>query len=91
MPRSVNAQLAIDMYEALRSHHGWSAASAWQGIARLLLSCDIWRHGWQPFHDVVVYREANDLKIGARGPNVVNAPCRHADRLFGEQADCSSR
>ena len=80
MPRSVNAQLAIDMYEALRAHHGWSAASAWQGIARLLLSCDIWRHGWQPFHDVAVYREANDFKLGARGPNIV---MRRADTLTG--------
>ena len=80
MPRSVNAQLAIDMYEAQRAQRGWSAATAWQGIARLLLSCDTWRHGWQPFHDVVVYREANDFKTGARGPNVV---MRRADALTG--------
>ena len=80
MPRSVNAQLAIDMYEAQRAQRGWSAATAWQGIARLLLSCKTWRHGWQPFHDVVVYREANDFKTGARGPNVV---MRRADALTG--------
>ena len=71
MPRSANAQLAVDTYEALRAQHGWTNPTAWQGIARLLLSCDIWRHGWQQFHDVVVYREANDFKIGARGPNIV--------------------
>ena len=71
MPRSANAQLAIDMYEALRAQHGWSKETAWQGIARLLLSCDVWRHGWEPLHNVVVYREANDFKIGARGPNAV--------------------
>ena len=80
MPRSVNAQLAIDMYEAQRAQRGWCAATAWQGIARLLLSCETWRHGWQPFNDVVVYREANDFKTGARGPNVV---MRRADALTG--------
>lgn len=80
MPRSANAQLAIDMYEALRAQHGWSAESAWQGIARLLLTCDVWERGWQPFHDVVVYRETNDFKEGARGPNVV---MRRADALTG--------
>ena len=78
MPRSVNAQLAIDMYEALRVQHGWNAQSAWQGIARLLLSCDTWERGWRPFHDVVVYREANDFKATARGPNII---MRRADAL----------
>lgn len=78
MPRSRNAQLAIDMYEAQRAQRDWSAATAWQGIARLLLSCETWRHGWQPFHDVVVYRESNDFKMGVRGPNVV---MRRADVL----------
>ena len=80
MPRSANAQLAIDMYEALRGKHDWSALTAWQGIARLLLSCEIWRHGWQGFHDVVVYREANDFKVGVHGPNIV---MRRADALTG--------
>ena len=80
MPRSVNAKLAVDMYEALREQCRWNKATAWQGIARLLLSCDIWRHGWQTFNDVVVYREANDFKTGARGPNTV---MRRADALTG--------
>ena len=80
MSRSVNAQLAVDMYEAQRAQHDWNAATAWQGIARLLLSCDVWRQGWQPFHDVVVYREANDFKAGAHGPNIV---MRRADTLTG--------
>lgn len=71
MPRSTNAQLAVDMYEALRAVHGWTNTTAWQGIARLLLSCDRWRHGWQPFHGVVVYREANDFKIRTQGPNII--------------------
>jgi len=80
MPRSANAQLAIDMYEALRAKHGWTRATAWQGIARLLLSCEIWRHGWEPFHGVVVYRGTNDFKVGARGPNAI---MRRAEALTG--------
>jgi hypothetical protein len=71
MPRSANAQLAVDMYDAMRAHHNWDLATAWHGIARLLLSCEIWRLGWEPFHGVVVYREANDFKNGQRGPNAV--------------------
>lgn len=78
MPRSFNAQLAIDLYEALRVRNGWNAASAWKGIAQLLLSCDRWERGWQAFHDVVVYREANDFRVGAHGPNIV---MRRADML----------
>jgi hypothetical protein len=39
----------------------WSKATAWHGIARLLLTCDRWNSGWVPFHDVVVYREVNDF------------------------------
>ena len=84
MPRSVNAQLAVNMYEALRARHGWSREAAWQGIARLLLSCDIWQHGWRPFHGVVVYREANDFKVGSRGPNAV---MRRAEALTGVLAN----
>ncbi|MFQ5535191.1 MAG: hypothetical protein ACE5EM_10280 [Sphingomonadales bacterium] len=71
MPRSANAQRAVDMFEALQGQYNWTAATAWQGIARLLLSCEVWRQGWQPFHDTVVYREANDFREGPRGPNAV--------------------
>ena len=71
MPRSSNAQLAISMYEALRAEHGWDRETAWQGIARLLLSCETWQPGWHPFHGVVVYREASDFKRGPSGPNAV--------------------
>lgn len=80
MPRSHNAQLAVTMYEELRARHRWSRDAAWHGIARLLLSCDIWWYGWQPFHGVVVYREANDFKVGRRGPNAV---MRRAGALSG--------
>lgn len=84
MPRSANAQIAVNMYKALQAKHGWSRATAWHGIARLLLTCDIWQHGWQPFHNVVVYREANDFKVGWRGPNAV---MRRAEALTGYLAN----
>ena len=84
MPRSPNAQLAIDMYEILRARHGWNAASAWQGIARLLLTCNRWQNGWQQFHDVVVYRESNEFRVGAHGPNAV---MRRAETLTGFLAE----
>lgn len=71
MPRSPNAQLAVGLYEELRERYGWTRVTAWHGIARLLLSCAVWRRGWQPFHGVVVYREANDFKMGWQGPNAV--------------------
>ncbi len=67
------------MYNALHSQTNWSKSTAWQGIALLLLTCQIQRNnGWKPFHDVVVYRERNDFKIGAKGPNAV---LRRAEEL----------
>ena len=69
MPRSPNAQLAVDSFNKLLVEFGWTPANAWHGIALLLLSCKNWQSGWQPFHDIVVYREVNDFKIGVRGPN----------------------
>ena len=57
---------------------------AWHGIARLLLSCDTWRNGWQPFHDRVVYRESNEFRVGASGPNAV---MRRAETLTGFLAE----
>lgn len=74
MPRSPNAQLAVDLYNQLLQVHGFTAASAWHGIARLLLTTNVYRSGtgWQPFHNVVVYRESNDFKFNSAGtPNAV--------------------
>jgi hypothetical protein len=72
MPRSANAQIAVEFYHDLAKTHGWTAANAWHGIARLLLTTNVWSHGWQPFHNVVVYRECNDFKLRKDGaPNVV--------------------
>ena len=80
MPRSANAQAAVEMYEAMRLQRRWTQATAWHGIAILLLSCDIWRYGWYGFHDVVVYRESNDFRVGSKGPNAV---LRRAESLTG--------
>lgn len=71
MPRSPNAQIAVDLYNQLHQQYRWNAQTAWHGIARLLLSCEIWGRGWEAFHNVVVYRESNDFKTGRTGPNLV--------------------
>jgi hypothetical protein len=71
MARSPNAQIAVQMYDVLATEFAWNTATAWHGIARLLLTCEIWKESWQPFHDVIVYRESNEFKSGARGPNKV--------------------
>lgn len=66
MTRGTNAQLAVTLYQQLHTAHRWSAQEAWQGIALLLLTCDIYegkRKGWQPFHKAVVYRESNDFFV----------------------------
>lgn len=69
MARSPNAQIAVDLYNRLADAHRWSAANAWHGIARLLLTTQRWKPGigWQPFHNVVVYREINDFKSNKDG------------------------
>jgi hypothetical protein len=65
-----NAQLAVEMYDSIANDMRLSAADAWKGIAVLLLSCRIWVGRWKPFHDVVVFRESNDFKLGKNGtPN----------------------
>jgi hypothetical protein len=80
MARSVNAQIAVEMYDELASKLALNAATAWHGIARLLLTCDIWSgRSWSPFHDVVVYRESNDFRSGAGG--APNAVMRRAEQL----------
>jgi len=70
--RSTNAQTAVDLYNHLVQIHGLTGATAWHGIARLLLTTSVWRDGvgWVPFHDFVVYRERNDFRtLDAGAPN----------------------
>lgn len=71
MSRSPNAQTAVDLYKQLQEEYRWSAADAWKGIAIMLLTCEVWGIGWQPFQDIVVYRERNDFKNGPKGPSAV--------------------
>ena len=78
MARSANAQTAVDLYTKCQQQHRWTAATAWCGIARLLLSCEVYRTRWQSFYDVVVYADSNRFKAGKRGPHA--ALCR-AERL----------
>lgn len=78
MARSPNAQLAVDIYDELLTVHGWDLITAWQGIARLLLTCDIYRREWETFHDVVVYIDSNRFTTGDSGPH---ATLRRAEAL----------
>ncbi len=78
MARSPNAQIAVDLYKNLLGLYQWNAAHAWKGIAMLLLTCEVWGIEWQLFKDVVVYRERNDFKDGAKGPSIVT---RRAGKL----------
>ncbi len=69
MTRSPNAQAAVDLYNSLQARYHWNAETAWQGIALLLLSCEVYRMGWEPFHDVVTYVDSNRFKSGDKGPH----------------------
>ena len=52
--------------------------AAWQGIARLLLSCEVYRLGWKAFHDVLTYVDSNRFACGRTGPRVT---LRRAEQL----------
>ena len=67
MPRSINAQLAVNLYNDLHARYHWTADNAWQGIARLLLTCEIYRVQWEPFQNVVVYIDSNRFRPGKAG------------------------
>lgn len=79
MGRSKNAQIAVDLYQDLQHLNRWNPQTAWHGIAELLLTCEIWRRGCEPFHNVVVYRESNDFKLNKDGSP--NAALRSAEVL----------
>jgi len=74
----MNAQLAVDLYNDLQARYNWTATTAWQGIARLLLSCEIYRLKWEPFYDVVTYVDSNRFTSGGSGPH---ATLRRAEQL----------
>jgi hypothetical protein len=78
MPRSINAQLAVDLYNDLHARHNWTSDTAWHGIALLLLSCEIYRAQWERFHNVVTYVDSNRFKAGKSGPS---ATLRRAEQL----------
>jgi hypothetical protein len=78
MARSKNAQLAFDLFNELQSRYNWTPETAWQGIARMLLSCEIYRGRWEKFHDVVLYIDSNRFTSGDSGPH---ATLRRAEQL----------
>ena len=61
MKRSQNAELAVEAYKAIHKKHKLKPKTAWQGIARLLLTCEISQgNTWQTHEEkVVVFRESN--------------------------------
>ena len=88
MPRSPNAQIAVDLYNKLAASQGFTPTNAWHGIARLLLTTNVWRSGtgWQTFHDVVVYRESNDFRQTSGGaPNAVLRRAEGLTQYLAEQ------
>jgi len=92
MPRSPNAQIAVDLYAQLAETYALTPANAWHGIAHLLLTTKVWRSGigWSPFHNVVVYRESNDFKYGADGrPSAVMNRAEALTQYLAEQLDVS--
>jgi len=78
MSRSKNAQLAVDLYSELQARYKWTPATAWHGIARLLLSCEIYKAKWETFRDVVIYIDSNRFTDGESGPH---ATLRRAEQL----------
>lgn len=78
MPRSKNAQLSVDLFDKLQARYNWTAETAWHGIARLLLSCEIYKAEWETFRDVVVYIDSNRFTAGKSGPH---ATLRRAEQL----------
>lgn len=74
MARSPNAEIAAQQFLNLLQASGYAKGEAWKAIAQSLLSCKQWVGGWQPFHDVILYREANDFKPG-------NAVMQRAENL----------
>lgn len=79
MTRDPNAQLAVRLFHQICDERGHTASDAWKAVARLLLSCEIWRDGERrPFHGVVVHRESNDFKVRNGRPS---AAIRDAERL----------
>jgi len=89
MARSTNSQLAVDLYDDLLHHFQWSAREAWQGIARLLLSCEVYRYGWVAPHDVVSYVESNRLTASGVGPNATLKRAKSLSDCLADQLNIS--
>ena len=62
MPRSENAQLAVDLYNELQERLQFRADTAWHGIALLLLTCEIYTREWEQLHGFVTYVDSNRFR-----------------------------
>src|SRR5262245_38219299 len=74
MPRErtsdINAEQAVAQFKARMQTTGRDLSNAWLTIAELLVTCEVWNGGWQPFHNQPVVRERNDYKLcGDGSPN----------------------
>ncbi|MDX6498121.1 MAG: hypothetical protein QOG23_1381 [Blastocatellia bacterium] len=87
MSRSPNAQLAVDLYKDLHARYNWIADTAWHGIALLLLSCEVYKEGWEPFHNVVTYIDSNRFKIKEGRPSSTLRKAEQLTVYLAEQLD----
>jgi hypothetical protein len=87
MARSKNAQLAVDQYNGLQAQYQWTAETAWEGIARMLLSCEVYiaQTGWRPFHNVVTYVDSNRFTKGDDGPHATLRRAEHLTAYLAHQ------
>ncbi len=90
MPRGENAEAAVQMYKRLRQENEWGPDGIWKAIATLLLTCEVWKgRSWEPFHDVVVFREANDFRLCKSGePNSCIEKAESLSQFLAHELGC---
>ena len=75
MPRipstDAHAEHAVAMYKQLLANRNLDVDRAWEAIAQLLMTTEVWDRGeWHPFHNELVLMERNNYKLTKAGiPN----------------------
>ena len=79
MPRTPttngNAELAVEMFDDIMAANAWSLDKAWLAIAKLLMTCEVWRDtAWRNLENMPpgtpVLMESNNYKLTRTGdPN----------------------
>lgn len=70
-----HANLAVQLFDQIMNQNGWGLDRAWLGIAKLLLTCEVWRDGeWRPFSvmppGTPLLMESNNYRVTRAGmPN----------------------